>query len=66
VPSERSRKHVRRLEVSEGLRPDQPTVVEREEVEDLMRENAELRRAIEILRAASLFFANELDDSRPK
>ena len=32
----------------------------------LRKENAELRRANEILRAASLFFAGELDPNRPK
>ena len=66
VPSETLRKHVRRLEAEQGLTAAGPSAVEREEVKALKRENAELRRANEILRAASLFFANELDDSRPK
>ena len=66
VPSETLRKHVRRIEVDQGLRPDAPTAAEREEIKDLKREVTELRRANEILRAASLFFANELDDSRPR
>jgi transposase len=43
-----------------------PSTVEREQIKELKRENAELRRANEILRAASLFFASELDESRPK
>jgi Transposase and inactivated derivatives len=35
-----------------------------EELDRLRRENAELRRANEILRAASVFFAGELDQTR--
>lgn len=34
---------------------------EREEIRKLGRENFELRRANEILKSASLFFARELD-----
>jgi transposase len=34
---------------------------EREEIRKLRRENFELRRANEILKSASLFFARELD-----
>jgi transposase len=66
LPAETLRKRVRQAEADEGLRPDLPSTVEREEIKSLRREVAELRRANEILRAASLFFANELDDSRPK
>jgi transposase len=66
LPAETLRKRVRQAEADEGLRPDLPSTVEREEIKSLKREVAELRRANEILRAASLFFANELDDSRPK
>ena len=32
----------------------------------LMRENAELRKANEVLKAASIFFAKELDHPRTK
>ena len=39
---------------------------EREEIKRLKRENFELRRANEILKAASVFFATELDADRPK
>jgi transposase len=39
---------------------------EREELVRLRRENYELRRANEILKSASLFFAKELDPDRPK
>jgi transposase len=38
---------------------------ERRKIKDLQRENRELRRANEILKAASVFFAAELDP-RPK
>jgi transposase len=48
------------------LRPDLPSSAEREQIKELKREVAELRRANEILRAASLFFAGELDESRPR
>ena len=60
------RKRVRQAEADKGLRPDLPSSVEREQIKELKRENAELRRANEILRAASLFFASELDESRTK
>lgn len=66
MPAETLRKRVRQAEADQGLRPDLPTSQEREEIKELKRENAELRRANEILRAASLFFASELDESRPK
>jgi transposase len=66
LPAETLRKRVRQAEADEGLRPDLPSSAEREEIKSLKREVAELRRANEILRAASLFFANELDESRPK
>jgi transposase len=42
------------------------TSQEREEIRKLRRENYELRRANEILKSASLFFARELDPDRPK
>jgi transposase len=66
LPAETLRKRVRQAEADQGLRSDRPSSEEREEIKDLKRENAELRRANEILRSASLYFANELDDSRPK
>jgi transposase len=43
-----------------------PTTEGREEIKKLRRENHELRRANEILKAASLFFATELDADRPR
>ena len=51
---------VRRAEVDAGRRPG-VTTEEAEELKRLKRENAELRRANEILKAASAFFAAELD-----
>ncbi|MCW2951002.1 MAG: family transposase [Conexibacter sp.] len=66
VPSETLRKHVRQVEADEGRRPDLPSSEEREEIRQLRREVYELRRANEILKAASLFFAAELDADRPK
>jgi transposase len=66
LPSETLRKYVRQVEANAGLRPDLPTAAEREEIKRLRRENYELRRANEILKAASVFFASELDADRPK
>jgi transposase len=66
LPSETLRKAVRRAETDRGLRPDLPSAREREEIKQLKRENYELRRANEILKAASVFFATELDADRPR
>ncbi len=66
LPPETLRKRVRRVAADEGLRPDLPSSEEREEIKQLRKENYELRRANEILKAASVFFATELDADRPK
>jgi transposase len=66
LPAETLRKRVRQAETDQGLRPGAPTSQEREEIKALKRENAELRKANEILRAASVFFATELDGVRTK
>ena len=58
--AETLRKWVRRAEVDAGQRPGVSTE-ESAELRRLRRENAELRRANEILKAASAFFAAELD-----
>lgn len=50
----------RRAQVDAGQRPG-VTSEESAELKRLRRENAELRRANEILKAASTFFAAELD-----
>ena len=57
---------MRQAEVDAGLRPGLPTSEEREEIKRLRQENFELRRANEILKSASVFFAEELDPDRPK
>ncbi len=50
----------RQVEIDAGTAAGQ-TTDEREEIRRLRRENAELRRANEILKTASAFFAAELD-----
>jgi transposase-like protein len=55
---------VRRADVDDGV-VDGVSSDERQKIKDLQRENRELRRANEILKAASAFFAAELDP-RPK
>ena len=60
------RKKVRQAEADSGQRPELLSSSEREEIRRLRRENYELRRANEILKSASLFFARELDPDRPK
>jgi len=56
---------VRRAQVDAGLRLG-TTTEERERIRQLERENRELRRANEILKAASAFFARELDPQLPR
>lgn len=56
--AETLRKWVRQAEVDAGQRPGVSTE-EPAEIKRLKRENAELRRANEILKAASAFFAAE-------
>ncbi len=51
---------VRRAEVDDGRRPGL-TTDERARLKELEREVRELRRANEILKSASVFFATELD-----
>jgi transposase len=54
------RKWVRQAEIDGGLKPGR-TTEEAAEIKRLKKEVAELRRANEILKAASAFFAAELD-----
>jgi transposase len=63
--AETVRKWVRRAEIDGGVRPG-VTTVEAERIRQLERENRELRRANEILKAASAFFARELDPQPPR
>ena len=58
--AETVRKWVRQVEVDAGQRPG-ATTDESVELRRLRRENAELKRANGILKAASTFFAAELD-----
>ena len=51
---------VRRAQVDGGLRPGL-TTDERRRLKELEKENRDLRRANEILKDASIFFATELD-----
>ena len=60
VSHETLRKWVRAAEVDGGKRPG-VTTEERSRIKELERENRELRRANEILKAASAFFGAELD-----
>ena len=63
--AETLRKWVRQAEIEGGARPGVSSV-EAERVKELEREVKELRRANEILKAASVFFARELDPQPPK
>jgi transposase len=56
---------VRRAERDAGDRPGL-TTTERQRLKDLERENRELKRANEILRKASAFFAAAELDRRPR
>src|SRR2546428_43274 len=53
-------------EADAGERRDLLTTSERDRLKALEREVRELRKANEILRSASVFFAKELDPPRPK
>jgi transposase len=64
VSAESLRRWVRQAEVDAGVRP-KVDASEAERVRELERENLELRRANEILKAASIFFARELDPRPP-
>jgi transposase len=66
LPPETLRVYVRRTEANEGRRKDLLSDAERDEIKALRKEVAQLRRANEILKAASVFFAGELDPHRPK
>jgi transposase len=63
--AETLRKWVRQTERDAGNRPGL-TTEERERLKQLERENVELRRANEILRLASAYFAKAELDRRPK
>jgi len=64
VHREALRNWIRQDQADRGVRADLPTTAELEELRRLRKENTELRRANEILKAASAFFAQELDVTR--
>ena len=64
VGTESWRGWVNRAEIDSGKRPG-TTTADAERIAKLERENKELRRANDILKAASVFFATELD-GRPR
>jgi transposase len=64
VHPEALRNWIRQDEADRGERDDRLPAVELEELRRLRREVAELRRANEILKAASAYFASELDPTR--
>jgi transposase len=66
VHHEALRNWVRQAEADRGERSDRLSSSEREELARLRREVSELRRANDILKAASVFFAKELDRPRTK
>jgi transposase len=65
VNRETLRNWVRQAEIDGGQRPGTSSA-DAQRIAELERENRELRRANEILRAASAFFARELDPRLPR
>ncbi|MBW0109752.1 transposase [Pseudonocardia sp. KRD-182] len=64
VHHEALRTWIRQAQADRGQRSDLPTSAEVEELRRLRKENAELRRANESLKAASAFFAQEMDPTK--
>jgi transposase len=65
VNRESLRNWVRQAEVDSGQRPG-TSVADAQRIAELEWENRELRRANEILKAASAFFAREIDPRLPR
>lgn len=65
LPAETLRVYVRRTEADEGKRKDVLTSQEREEIKTLRREVAQLRRANEILKSASVRSTRQCDALQP-
>ena len=65
IGSESVRLWVRQAEINAGERTGL-TSAERARIKELERDNRELRRANEILKSASAFFAAELDRRSPR
>ena len=64
VHPEALRNWIRQAEADAGERDDRPTTAMIEENRRLVAENRELRRVNEVLRAASAYFASEIDPTR--
>jgi transposase len=64
VHHEALRNWVRQAEADKGQRHDRPTTDMLAENRRLAKENAELRRVNEVLRAASAYFASEIGPTR--
>lgn len=64
VHPEALRNWIRQDEADRGQRGDRPTTEMLEENRRLKRENAELRAVNDVLRAASAYFAAEIDPTR--
>ena len=65
INSETLRNWVERAEIDGGQKPGTASD-EKKRIAELERENRELRRANEILKAASAYFARELDPRLPR
>jgi transposase len=65
IHPEAVRTWVRQREIDGGQRPGM-TTADSQRIAELERENRELRRANEILKAASAYFARELDPRLPR
>jgi transposase len=65
LPKESLRNWVKRAEIDGGVRPG-TTTEDRRRIAELEKEVRELRRANEILKSASAFFARELDQPRTR
>ncbi|QSE87447.1 transposase (plasmid) [Rhodococcus pseudokoreensis] len=64
VHPEALRNWIRQAQADHGERDERPSTAMLEENRRLARENAELRRVNDVLRAASAFFASEIDPTR--
>jgi transposase len=65
IGPESLRNWVKQADIDNGKRPG-VTTAEQRRINELERENRELKRANEILKAAASFFARELDPRLPK
>jgi transposase len=65
VHREALRSWLQKAEIDSGMRPG-TTTEDKKRITELEKENRELRRANEILKAASAYFARELDPKLPR